>query len=91
MRTIKIYNNGTLIDNSWSESLGKSIIDSNLRQGDLLKSYPFNYRDDENTTYSEDAKEHQCVVLTIQDINYLFIDSYNGSIKTEISIELLSK
>lgn len=87
-KIINIYYENKKIENKHSQSLGKSIIDLKLREGDKIRSYPFNLFDDEETEYKENPLEYQCIPLEILKIEYVFIDSWNRCVRTVIDITI---
>tara|TARA_R110000772_G_scaffold46246_6_gene105613 strand:- start:4203 stop:4481 length:279 start_codon:yes stop_codon:yes gene_type:complete len=87
-KTFNIHYNNSKIENKYAESLAKSIIDLGLRKGEKVRSYPFNLFDDENTSHKIDPLKYQCVPLYILEIEYSFIDSWNGNVRTVIDITI---
>ena len=87
-RTLNIYYKNNKIENKYSESLAKSIIDLKLREGDKIRSYPFNLFEDEKTDYKEEPLDYQCMPLEILKIEYEFINSWNSTVRTVIDITI---
>ncbi len=87
-KTYNIFHKGKRIENNHSDSLAKSIIGAGLREGDRIKSTPFNLMDDENTEFKKEPLDYQCIPLEIIRIEYNFIDTWNGCIRIVIDITI---
>lgn len=87
-KTFNIYYKKDKIENKYSESLAKNIIDLKLKEGDKIRSYPFNLFNDEKTDYKEEPLHYQCIPLEILKIEYDFINSWNGNVRTVIDITI---
>lgn len=77
-KTYNIFYENEKIENKHSDSLSKSIIAIGLREGDKIRSYPFNLFDDEDTEFKKEPLGYQCIPLEILKIEYDFIDIFNG-------------
>ena len=87
MDNIKLYYKGDKIGSRYTEALGKKIIKLGLREGDKIKSFPFNHFE-KKASYREEPTEYQCKNLWIREIEYEFLNDYNGLVKTTIHIYL---
>lgn len=81
---VEIYFNNQLLDDRHSDGLGKTMLKLNMTVGDTFTAYPFNHFNDEKTDYKESVFDYQLKKLEVYNIERVFVNDWNGAIKTTI-------
>jgi len=87
MKTFTLFVNNEIVENKSVQNICESILELNLRKGDVFKLLPFNYDNDEKTNYKEEFLEWHGT-MEIRSIEPRMIITWNNEVKTNISIHL---
>lgn len=89
LMNIVVYYKDTRLESKHIESIGKAIIDMDLRQGDKFNVLPFNFLKDEDTEYKGSIEDYHDKELTIESIKYTLVESWNSTIRKNVLIFLI--